>query len=246
MTRILVCPSCLSALKFFEEGLKCIVCGNYAHIGQGIPRFTKPPFDKREYFFEMRRYRGIALKPLETYGGFHDSYPEARVEILKSYLRKKPIYLNVGQGFGQLEKSMPGKAKICLDQCIEFLQYCKSQEIPNTRYVMGFGERMPFRNDYFPAVVSNSVFQIVVDQREFLIENARVLKLGGLFMLTITYRWNYPRKPQSFPAENPELLKNFLRELGIDVEIQYQRLPDLKQCAYEDGDFMFVRGKKRA
>lgn len=247
MLRVLRCPNCGSEVRFKGEGLECIVCESFAHIARGIPLFKTPPSDKREYLFEMNRYKGIALKPPDTYHGFDASYPSQRVELIKKLLEDKPLFLNVGQGFGQLEQSMPHKAKICLDQCLEFLRYCQEQaEIPNTRYVMGFGERMPFQDNYFPAVVSDSVFQTLVDQREFLIENARVLKGGGTFILGITYKWNYPRKPQDFPADDPELLCLFLEELGIKAEATYHHLRDGvgSNLYLEDGDFLLITGIK--
>jgi len=247
MIRVLRCPECGGEFRFMGEGLECKACNAWAHISRGITLFRTPPSSKREYLFEMNRYKGIALKPPETYHGFDASYPSVRVEIIKEKLKDKPLYLNVGQGFGQLEQSMPYKAKICLDQCLEFLRYCQEQaEIPNTRYVMGFGERMPFQDNYFPAVVSDSVFQTLVDQREFLIENARVLKKGGTFILGITYKWNYPRKPQDFPADDPELLCLFLSELGIEAEATYHHLRDRVESNLflEDGDFLLITGVK--
>jgi len=245
MQNILVCPFCITGLYKSKNYLKCPICNRKYEIINGIPCFETPPFDKREYLFEMKRYGNIALKPPETYYGFDDSYPSERVEILNRYLKSKYMYLNIGQGFGQLEQSMPNKAKICLDQCIEFLNYCSKKEIPNTRYVMGFAEKMPFKSNYFPAVVSDSVFQTLVDQREFLIENARVLKQNGTFLLAITYKWNYPRKPQDFYADNPELIIHFLDELGIKSEATYLDLTmPHKTTDYTDGDYLLITGKK--
>ena len=245
MQQILICPFCLSKLYKTKHYLRCYICSRRYEILNGIPCFEQLPFDKREYLFEMNRYKNIALKPPETYFGFDDSYPIERAEILKKYLKNKNMYLNIGQGFGQLEQTMPSKAKICLDQCIEFLNYCNKKEIPNTRYVMGFAEKMPFKSKYFPAVVSDSVFQTLVDQREFLVENARVLKNEGIFLLTITYKWNYPRKPQSFMADIPELLVHFLKELEINAEYEYLTLPNLDKSSYEEGDILIVKGVKQ-
>ncbi len=246
MTIVLKCPECFQPLRFIERkaALNCNTCQRSFPIRGGIPTFENVSLSKREYQFEMHRYANIALKPPETYDGLDESYPEERTQIFKAWLNDVPFYLNIGQGFGQLEKAMGVKPKICLDQCIEFLRYCKDQKILNTRYVMGFGERMPFAKDYFPAVVSDSVFQTLVDQREFLLENARVLEPGGLFLLAVTYRWNYPRKPQDFPADNPELLRLFLEELGITTTSTYLDLKENKSTTYEEGNYLLVVGRK--
>lgn len=245
-TIVLRCPECFNSLKFIvrRAALQCPICDKAYPIRGGIPIFSNVNLFKREYAFEMKRYANIALHPPTTYDGLAESYPEKRTKIFKGYLDKIPFYLNIGQGFGQLEKAMDVTSKICLDQCIEFLRYCKEQKIPNTRYVMGFGERMPFATNYFPAVVSDSVFQTLVDQREFMIENARVLKSGGLFLLAITYRWNYPRKPQDFPADNPDLLCLFLKELGIEATVTYRDLKHDKITDYEEGNYLLVVGEK--
>jgi len=244
MARVLVCPRCFGNLSKREK-MYCVKCDKDYKICDGIPVFDRPPQNKREYQFEMDRYRNIAIKPPKKYDGYQDSMPEARNDILVPYIRPAKGYLNIGQGFGLLEDRLPDLHKTCLDQCIEFLQYCKKKKTPHTRYVMGFGEQMPFKHNYFPAVVSDSVFQTVVDQKEFLVENARVLKKGGTFILTITYKWNYPRKPQQFPADNPALIISFLRELGIKARHDYIDLKtksDVRQ--YEDGDFLLITGTK--
>lgn len=243
MSRFLVCPECLGML-YKKEKLHCIKCGKDYKICDGIPTFDHLPQNKREYRFEMERYRGIARKPPETYHGYQDSMPDARNDILVPYLRTLNGYLNIGQGFGLLEERLPNLYKTCLDQCIEFLQYCKKKKIPKTRYVMGFGEQMPFKDNYFPAVVSDSVFQTLVDQKEFLIENARVLKNGGNFIMTVTYKWNYPRKPQAFPADDPDLIISFLRELGIKAIYDYIDLKTKAETQYSEGNFLLITGKK--
>ncbi len=252
MIKVLVCPVCQRPLRTHKskQVLLCQNCGGSPMsweylIDDGISTFNRPPLDKREYAFEMNRYKGIAIAPPHTYDGFIESMPNTRNRILKPLLKHHGAYLNLGQGFGLLEETMTDIPKMCLDSCLEFLRYCVNKDIRNTRYVMGFGEQMPFKDNYFPAVVSDSVFQTLVDQREFLVECARVLKPKGAFVLTITYQWNYPRKPQAFPADNPELLERFLEELGIPVDIKYYDLKSESEVWQDDGDFMVVTGHKR-
>lgn len=232
------------------ENLKCDICGSTYYVVEGIPVFSKPPFDRREYFVEVQRYNRIALRPPETYGGFDASYPEERADFLSKWVIKEDRYLNIGQGFGLLEEKLPEVDKYCLDQSFEFLKLCRRRRIPNIKYVCGYAEKMPFKDGYFNTVVSDSVFQTVVDQKEFLIENARVLKSGGKLLLTITHRWNYPRKPQAFPVDRPTLLKSFLGELGIKSEIEYVKFPDMERVSNEDlnadvySDMLFLIGEK--
>jgi len=209
-----------------------------------IPVFATPPFNRREYLFEMKRYDKVALENPDEWG-LDETYPQTRVEILKSYIADVSGYLTIGAGFGQLEKSMPDKAKFCLDQSIGFLRVLQKENLPNIFFVKGFGEKMPFKSNIFPCVVSDSTFQTMTEQREFLIECSRVLQKDGLFLLATTYEWNYPRKPQLFPAKDGLLLKKFLYELGINATPMYANLASYDgPTTYEDGNYLLVYGYK--
>jgi len=250
----LVCPKCLDKMsmtawssKPVQTSLLCVKCDTVYNIENGIPIFnTFPTEGAREYRFEIDRYNKVAKTPPSEYKGFDESYPKIRAKHLAGMIGNDEPVLNVGQGFGLLEKKMPLKMKYCLDLSIEFLRLVQKEEIPNTRLVMGFGEMMPFPDESMGAVVSDGVFQAVVNQREFLVENARVLKSGGTFALTIPHKWNYPRKPQMFPVSNRKLLIHFLDELEIDAKMDVYKLPDMrKSLMLADGDYTIFSGKKR-
>jgi len=249
LLEILACPKCLAALYTANTYLpffQCSKCNRQYFIVEGIPIFPDPPSDRREYDFEVKRYNRIALTAPKEWG-LNETYPETRVSLFKEAVKenKAHMYLNVGAGFGQLEESMPEVDKVCLDHAVEFLRLIQKKNVQNSYFVNGFAERMPFRSEAFPCVLSDSVFQTVVDQKEFLFESARVLKTGGLFLLAIAYKWNYPRKPQAFPADNPELLIRFLHELGIEAEAIFYDLRFKVKRIYEDGDYLLVKGVKK-
>lgn len=235
-TDILACPTCTSGLigGYRPVRFRCPACERFYHIRDGILLFDEPPDERREYFFEVARYDKIARDMPKSWG-LDDTHPEVRASILRRMIGDAPRYLNIGQGFGQLEQTMPDKTKVCLDQSFEFLKRCQEKNIPDIWLVNGFAERMPFKSEVFPCVVSDSVFQTVVDQKEFLFENVRVLKQGGKLILTIAAKWNYPRKPQMFPASDPGLLKHFLKELGVEASTY--------ECSFQSPEAFAEAGK---
>jgi len=245
-TNILACPTCLSDLEQpFQNRLECSKCHKVYPINDGIAIFPDLPFERREFLFEIERYNRIARNLPKDYKGLDDSFPKARASLLIESISEALMYLNVGQGFGELEALMPKKDKVCLDQSIGFLRLAQKKKIPRLRLVNGFAERMPFKSNIFPCVVSDSVFQTVTDQKEFLIESVRVLAPKGLLLLAITYRWNYPRKPQLFPANNPLDLLHFLNELGIsETMATYYDLHENIKCGIEVGNYLLIRGVK--
>lgn len=204
----------------------------------------EPPEPKRLYRFEQERYDNVALEAPPEWG-LDTTNPARRGRIFKNALKNCKTYLNIGAGFGHVEKLLPKKEKVCLDQSIWFLKALQKEELPNIWFICGFAEKMPFHGGCFPAVVSDSVFQTVVNQQMFLYENVRVLEEGGLLLLATHYRWNYPRKPQQFPAWDGELLRKFLHELGVDVEVTYYDLATGKKVDHDAGDYMVAKGTKK-
>ncbi|MBA7489841.1 hypothetical protein ES702_00375 [subsurface metagenome] len=248
LEEILACPKCLNPLRAKGCGFQCDFCERYFPSDiNGIPCLLWNPSPKREYYFEIDRYNRIAKALPKDYEGLDESQPLVRAKMVKEIIGDIDTYLNIGPGFGQLEESVPEKTKVCLDQSIEFLRILQKRKIPNIFFVNAFAERLPFKTEAFPCVVSDSVFTVAVDQSEYLLENCRVLKKGGKLILATNYRWNYPRKPQSFPVDDPGLLLHFLDEIGVEAEAKYYRLTKTHALHASDsviGDYLLITGTK--
>ena len=270
----LVCPNCLRSFRAYHEqqddkkeyhlsGATCTSCKKTYNIEDGVAIFSDPPDGRREWLFERNRYDNIASIKPESWG-LNDSKPETRTNILKTFIDEgHGTILEVGSGFGQLAKNFPDRDKILLEQSRGFIEFLKGLHLSKTWLVEGWAEHMPLRSNFFGCVVSDSVFQTVTDQKEFLFENARVLAPNGTFLLATSYEWNYPRKPQSFPASDHELIIKFLCELGIEAKVKYY---DLKRggaveiydtfisgggdvgyvsSAFSVGDYLVIEGTKK-
>lgn len=67
--------------------------------------------------------------------------------------------------------------------------YIKNHEIRNIQYILYNGSKLPYRNNYFNDVVSFEVLEHTQDDFESLREIFRVLKKGGLLVLTVPNKW---------------------------------------------------------
>jgi len=92
---------------------------------------------------------------------------------------------------------------------------------PRVLFMQSDAAHLPFPNDAFDVVVSLEALEFMVDQGAVFAELARVLKPGGLFLITnrINTRW-MPRKTFS----NDQLV-DMLFALGLDeIEIEKWQL----------------------
>lgn len=88
-------------------------------------------------------------------------------------------------------------------------------------------ENMPFKNDSFNTVVSNSTFEHIEDDLKALSEVARVLKKGGLFFVTIPseylQKWVIEYEENKNKAKSKENLAKFNKRTN---HLHYRSLSD--------------------
>jgi SAM-dependent methyltransferase len=212
-----------------------------------LPRFRRDP----RYLAEFGRYRAIAGAKLENYSGYLDTKPRYRARLMDDMLKERDVreFVDVGPGPGFLQEETTGLTCWAMDHCLGFLRRVK-ERAPGTRCVRALAERMPFATGSVPCLVSDSTFQTLVDRESFLCEAARVCAPGALFMLSVGYRANYPRRPQDgfnvLRPEGRELLFHYVKELGFDESgaffwnvAEKRRVADM-----EDGDYFYVVAEK--
>ncbi len=92
--------------------------------------------------------------------------------------------LDVGCGISTVLHYIPGKEKIGIDPLAD--EYLKLYKYPNDiKIVKGFGEDIPFSNEYFDVVFCSNVLDHVTDPNKTINEIYRILKVGGYFVLTV-------------------------------------------------------------
>lgn len=105
-------------------------------------------------------------------------WQRARHHIVLSYLEERESVLDIGCGSSRIILDLP--AAVGLDILQNKLRWLQAQ---HQRLVRGSGERLPFRDGSFAAVINSEVIEHVPDTPEVLGEMWRVLRPGGILIL---------------------------------------------------------------
>lgn len=79
------------------------------------------------------------------------------------------------------------------------------------------GRKLPFERDSFDSVFSSEVIEHIDNIEEILDELNRVLKKGGLFLLTTPFVWNENELPHDFARYTSCGLKKILHRHGFKI-----------------------------
>lgn len=98
--------------------------------------------------------------------------------------RRRPFVLDLGCGTGAVMKELARFATpIGLDMSSLALGFCRSRGLD--RLLVGRGENVPLRSDSLDAVVALDVFEHIEDHTAAFQEANRVLKPGGVLVLSV-------------------------------------------------------------
>lgn len=96
----------------------------------------------------------------------------------------KPITFDLGCGTGAvLEELSAFSEPVGLDMSTLALQFCRERGL--SRLLIGRGERLPIRNESMHAVIALDVFEHIDDHAAAFREAARVLRPGGVLVLSV-------------------------------------------------------------
>lgn len=79
------------------------------------------------------------------------------------------------------------------------------------------GKSMPFADEFFDSLMANQVFEHVFNPGEFLRESNRILKMSGLFLLTVPFIWDEHEQPYDFARYSSFGLRHILIENGFEI-----------------------------
>lgn len=88
------------------------------------------------------------------------------------------------------------------------------------------GRTLPFDAGSFDAVLCSQVFEHVFTPAEFLGEISRVLRPGGLLLLTVPFVWDEHEQPRDFARYSSFGLRTLLERAGFEVRAQRKSLAD--------------------
>jgi SAM-dependent methyltransferase len=79
------------------------------------------------------------------------------------------------------------------------------------------GGNFPFQNEEFDSLVTNQVLEHVFEPDLFLSELRRVLKPGGILLLTVPFTWDEHEQPYDYARYSSFGLKHLLETNGFEI-----------------------------
>lgn len=79
------------------------------------------------------------------------------------------------------------------------------------------GEKMPFPDDYFDAVLSSEVFEHIFELNNTIVEINRVMKPNGKILITCPFVWDLHEEPHDFARYTPYALLHLMEKNGFEV-----------------------------
>ncbi len=127
----------------------------------------------------------------ETNTILYSKYGKISCENIRKYLSDKSYskLLDIGSGTGYLIDMLSKERDaefIGLDLSPEMIKQAESKNIKNAKFVEGRSDNLPFENDSFDIVTCSQSFHHYPETDKPMQEAKRVLKPGGLYILSDT------------------------------------------------------------
>ena len=90
------------------------------------------------------------------------------------------------------------------------------------------GKKFPFENESFDSAVANQVFEHVFNPDNFLTELHRILKPGGMLLMTMPFVWDEHEQPYDFARYSSYGIRSLLEGHGFDVVEQRKSVDDIR------------------
>jgi len=210
---VLACPECGRALDLAAEGeegaASCPACSKSYVLGGGILRFDVPQesgdwdlsgfeetYRRTGYFEEDWEWREKQGVPREVTDYDFPRIKGRLIEWLEPF--DGCTHLDVGCGVGhffyQIAARYPGVAMTSVGveittERLRWLAERVGREGPPTIFpILGVGEKLPFADGSFDRITCTEVLEHIADPAAAIADMARVLKPGGLLLLTTPSR----------------------------------------------------------
>lgn len=90
------------------------------------------------------------------------------------------------------------------------------------------GKIFPFNNSEFDSIIISQVFEHVFNPEEFLSKVNRVLKMGGVMLITVPFLWDEHEQPFDYGRYSSFGLKFILEKSGFEVVESYKSVNDIR------------------
>lgn len=107
-------------------------------------------------------------------------------ELIDEYIKRNSLVLDVGCGTGINTVKLKNKTKNIIG--LDVKNFIKNEHKDSFKFVKGDGKKIPFKQNYFDFVTCWDVIEHIKEDSLFLREIFRVLKPGGLLLLSTPNR----------------------------------------------------------
>ncbi|MGA8831043.1 MAG: class I SAM-dependent methyltransferase, partial [Desulfomonilaceae bacterium] len=90
------------------------------------------------------------------------------------------------------------------------------------------GSIFPFGDEEFDSVVASQVLEHVFNPKEFLSEINRVLRPGGVFLITVPFVWDEHEQPYDYARYSSFGLSHLLQNQGFEVIESRKSMDDVR------------------
>jgi SAM-dependent methyltransferase len=141
------------------------------------------------------------------------------------YFARKGLYKNVSELIPNLKGKLldigcgtkPYQSNCNVDEYIGLEIDDKGNRNHSVADVFYDGKVIPFQDKDFDSILSNQVFEHVFNPNHFLQEINRVIKMGGVFLMTVPFVWDEHEQPYDYARYSSFGLKHILSENGFEV-----------------------------
>lgn len=103
------------------------------------------------------------------------------------------------------------------------------------------GTNFPFQDNEFDSIITNQVFEHVFNPGVFLQEISRVLKPGGMLLITVPFVWDEHEQPYDYARYSSFGLRSILEKYGFKI-IEYKKsINDIRLIFQLVNDYIYKK-----
>ncbi|MHC2995804.1 MAG: class I SAM-dependent methyltransferase [Candidatus Atribacteria bacterium] len=155
--------------------------------------------------------------------------------IIKLAKNIKGKTLDVGCGQKAYEKFCNSSEYVGLE-----IDTPKNKKLKKADYFYD-GKIFPFNDSEFDSIIIIQVFEHVFNPEEFLSEVNRVLKMGGVMLITVPFLWDEHEQPFDYARYSSFGLKFILKKSGFEIVESRKSMNDIRVIFQILNDYIYKK-----
>jgi len=177
LQKIIYCPNCQKELSIKKDTLKCLNCQKQYLLVDNIPIFLD---------INLKKYKYLKNLPTENPFQYALHFWLYKKYIVK-YLKPEPenIVLDIGCGLGHCLNFLTKFSENLVGLDIDLPSLIYAQKTTGANYVLGKGEKMPFKDNSFDKLISFNILEHIQNDTLAIEEIKRVGKNGATVLVMV-------------------------------------------------------------